>query len=319
MQTQFLSCDWGTSSFRLSLVSAADGAMICSRSTPDGVGVLFRRWKGEGETEDRQVFFLRYLGQQVELLKKACEHRFSPEKIIVSGMASASIGMCELPYAVLPFSLSGENLVSSEIYSPDLCPFPVKLISGVRSADDIMRGEETQMLGLREKIGGESAICILPGTHSKHIAVSGSKITGFHTWMTGEVFQLLATQSILAASVNGEAPGWDETAFREGILLAQNQPLLQTIFSVRTGNLFGKRNLTSGYHYLSGLLIGSEIAGLNINPSQRILLSAPEKMRNAYTIALEMAGYGKSLMILASEENNQLAIEGQRQIFSSVY
>ncbi|MDX2248511.1 MAG: 2-dehydro-3-deoxygalactonokinase [Bacteroidia bacterium] len=318
MEGQFLSCDWGTSSFRLALVDVGLGEAVVSRSTPDGIGVLFRHWKAENEAEDRLTFFLRYLGQQVEVLRQEFGSDFSAEKILISGMASSSIGMRELPYADLPFSLEGENMVAEEIFLPELCPYPVKLISGIKSDDDVMRGEETQMLGLRDRIGDETTLCILPGTHSKHIVVERGKITGFRTCMTGEVFQLLAKQSILAASV-GEEKGWDEAAFREGVIRAKDRPLLQALFSVRTGNLFGKRDHTQGYHYLSGLLIGSEIAGLKINPSYTIILSAPEKMRQAYVLALDLLGYGNRLKTLSSEENDRLSFRGHAQVIRSVY
>lgn len=319
MDKQFLSCDWGTSSFRLLLVNAESGEIIHSLYTQEGVGVLFRHWQDLNTTEDRETFFLHYLGRQVTSFHALTGSGFSPEKIIISGMASASIGMRELPYATLPFSLDGTNAVVDHILREELCPYPIVLISGVKSDDDVMRGEETQMLGLKEKIGMDSAVCVLPGTHSKHIAVEGGKITGFRTWMTGELFQILHKHSILAASVAEEASGWDENAFCEGVHRAQKQPLLQSLFSVRTGSLFGERDPQAGYHYLSGLMIGSEVAGMKIAPAQKIILSAPERLREAYQIALDIAGYQKQTLVLSSEENNHLALQGHLQINRSVY
>ncbi|MEZ4776832.1 MAG: 2-dehydro-3-deoxygalactonokinase [Bacteroidia bacterium] len=319
MDKQFLSCDWGTSSFRLLLVNAESGEIIHSLYTQEGVGVLFRHWQGLNTTEDKETFFLHYLGKQVTSFHALAGSGFSPEKIIISGMASASIGMRELPYATLPFSLDGTNAVIDHIFREELCPYPVVLVSGVKSDDDVMRGEETQMLGLRERVGMDSAVCVLPGTHAKHIFAEAGKITGFRTYMTGEIFQLLQKQSILAASVAEEASGWDKNAFCEGVHRAQKQPLLQSLFSVRTGSLFGERDLRQGYHYLSGLLIGSEVAGMEITPAQKIILSAPERLREAYKTALEVFGYENQTEVLSSEENNHLALHGHLQINRSVY
>jgi 2-dehydro-3-deoxygalactonokinase len=111
--------------------------------------------------------------------------------------------MMELPYGSLPFATDGRGVLTHlEPANADL-PHDVLLISGIRSADDVMRGEETQLIGCIQ--GNANAATegtfIFPGTHSKHIQVKNGEVSGFQTFMTGELFDLLRRHSILKDAV----------------------------------------------------------------------------------------------------------------------
>lgn len=60
-----------------------------------------------------------------------------------------------------------------------------------------MRGEEVQLFGLAKMIDQTNATALFPGTHSKHIKFSNNQLHKFSTYMTGELFSILSTQSIL--------------------------------------------------------------------------------------------------------------------------
>ncbi|MEO6630866.1 MAG: 2-dehydro-3-deoxygalactonokinase, partial [Mucilaginibacter sp.] len=162
----FLSCDWGTSTFRLTLVDTANGEIIAAEYSDQGIADTFARWK---TTESaREAFYLDVLNQHILSLEKKVNLKLDTVPVIISGMASSSIGMMELSYSELPFDLSGSNLTVRHL--PETANFNHKttLISGVRSANDVMRGEETQLIGcvdLTQTVINDETF-VFPGTHS---------------------------------------------------------------------------------------------------------------------------------------------------------
>src|SRR5690606_11395652 len=129
--------------------------------------------------------------------------------LLISGMASSSIGIEELPYADLPFNINGSDAVCAYFEPGHELSHPVFLISGVRAAHDVMRGEETQLVGVCDLLGKTvqnhneaEQVFIFPGTHSKHIYINNARIREFKTYMTGEYFDLLRHKSILSHGVS---------------------------------------------------------------------------------------------------------------------
>ena len=221
--------------------------------------------------------------------------------IVISGMAGSSIGWKELPYARLPFRLDGSDAVVNEI-EPDTF-----LISGVRSEDDVMRGEETELLGL--EIGREEAVAILPGTHSKHCVLRNGAMVSFRTFMSGELHALLGSHGILRQSVG---PGWDEAAFLEGIDASIREPLTSSLFKVRTRSLLHGKSPESNGSFLSGLLIGSELSALP--EGVPLILAAAGSIASPYRLAFRALGLEGRSRILREEESAALAVRGQRKI-----
>jgi 2-dehydro-3-deoxygalactonokinase len=169
-------------------------------------------------------------------------------------------------------------------------PHEVILISGARTSNDVMRGEEIQLIGC-DFLSNEERIYILPGTHSKHITVKNQYVIDFKTYMTGEFFQLLSKQSILSKSVDNDKKWNNDSvrAFEEGVAQSTNDNLLHEAFLVRTKELFGQYSKEMNYHYLSGLLIGTELKSL-ARGTVPLTLVANDLMRTHYSIALKKLG-----------------------------
>lgn len=280
MNTHFLSCDWGTSSFRLRLVAAGSLEVLAAISEPEGISVVYRQWQ-QNPQADRLAFYGNVLAKAVATLSSRCQTDLSLLPLVLSGMASASIGMLELPYTPLPFAIDGSDMQVEIMPAAGTCTNPVLLVSGVCTHNDVMRGEETLLAGALSICPVESGWIVFPGTHCKHVWVAGDKATRLHTFMTGELFQLLATQSILANSVAAGAP-LDETAFDAGVVAGSSQPLLQAAFSVRTNQLFTRYTPTANYWYLSGLVIGSELQSLLADKQQTLTIVASEAAAATY-------------------------------------
>ena len=325
MNNYIVSCDWGTSEFRLRLINITEDIVVGEIISSEGVLNIHNRWTAGSQKITLKKFYLELLLKQIELLLENNSTDFKDVPIIISGMASSSIGIEEQPYANIPFALDGKNAVLKFMEKNADFPYDLLLISGVREIADVMRGEETQMIGIAQMVElmklTEDAICIFPGTHSKHIKISNGNIVSFKTYITGELFQLLSTKSVLKGSVSNEHNDkvMDEKnlkSFYKGIEQSGNNGnLLNKLFSVRINDLFGLLSHQENFFYLSGLLIGSEIRSLEMeNPSQIILCSG-NSMFLLYQLAIEKLNFGHPAIFIQPEMMDKAAFVGQHQIF----
>lgn len=182
--------------------------------------------------------------------------------ILASGMVGARNGWIEAPYLPLPLdaaALAGALTphVSRQGRRIWIVPGAARAPQG--AAPDVMRGEETEIVGRLAAEGARDGFFILPGTHSKWARVEGGRLVDFRTCMTGEVFALLMERSILGRLARPGPP--DPAAFARG-LEAADAPgaLLSRIFSARSLALFERLAPEAVADYLSGLLIGDETA-----------------------------------------------------------
>ena len=240
-------------------------------------------------------------------------------------MASSSIGIADLPYAPLPFMLDGSQAKTIELPATTEFPYTMVLISGVHGDNEVMRGEETQLVGIWSLLANTGnrpveAIVILPGTHSKHIYVKNEQLVQFSTFMTGELYQLLATYSILKDSVKvnetTELSLVNEIAFRKGVQQSGKTALLSTLFTVRTNQLFKRWTETENSFYLSGLLVGAELHSLRDSSSCPLVLCGGKSLHKLYAIALEELGLMRRSFVVPAELVEQAAMAGQRIIFN---
>ncbi|MEO6291161.1 MAG: 2-dehydro-3-deoxygalactonokinase, partial [Burkholderiaceae bacterium] len=254
----FIAVDWGTSSFRAALVSP-QGAVLDELATPRGI---------LGFKPDE---FVPYLSSTCARLTAAGGALF-----LLSGMIGSKNGLLEVPYCPCPATASA---VAAALGWVDTSGTDLKIaiVPGVRNGfDDVMRGEETQVFGAAAVLGVQDAILVLPGTHSKWVQLAGGAITKFNTFMTGEFYALLAQHSILAKSLpeaTGTPAVLDTAAFLQGIDRAQTshatshaagQGLLGNAFSTRVKSLFNELQPAQAASYLSGLVIGDELAAMRL-------------------------------------------------------
>jgi 2-dehydro-3-deoxygalactonokinase len=325
MRKYLLSCDWGTSSFRLKLVNTQSRSVEGEIVSSNGVGDTFSVWRDRGvQLMPRKEFFKQQLKDQIALLAGKLGTDLGDIPVVLSGMASSSIGMHELPYAQLPFSLRGDNILTYHIEPQEVFHHEIILVSGVQSDHDVMRGEETQLIGLQELImlpdDGE-AIFVLPGTHSKHMYVSNGRLTNFKTFMTGEVFSVMAKHSILKDSVqlnpeNGHI-GQALDSFRAGVSESGSGYMLNSLFKVRTNQLFDLLDKAENTMYLSGLLIGSEVRYLVGETEKQLVLCSGNALFDLYRIAMDDLGLTERTMTVSTEMVEGAATAAHIRIFEN--
>jgi 2-dehydro-3-deoxygalactonokinase len=317
-----LGCDWGTSAFRLRLYDVERGEVFREIHSQDGVAATYKAWEEASKREpvDQERFFRRKLGEYATELSGKAGISIEGITILISGMASSSIGMRMLPYATIPFSLDGKDAVMEKIPGDKDLQNDVILVSGVRSPNDVMRGEETQLLGLMallEKTNDrpERAVILFPGTHSKHVHIAERAMVSFETFMTGEIFSLLGKHSILRDSVSITSlptmSASDNAAFRKGIRDSIKRNFLNAIFSVRTNQLFNELDKRENASYLSGLLIGSELQSLQKQDDTRIFLCSSNDLHEYYLNGLDEMGLLQRSTLLSGEMTDLATIAGQ--------
>ena len=322
-QKYLLGCDWGTSSFRLRLFDIQGQVIKTEISTREGIAATYRAWQEASQQTDSlscELYFRKELKRQIDLMSKKISTDLSRVLIILSGMASSSIGMKNLAYSNVPFALDGSSAEILKINADDLLPHDILLVSGVKTDHDVLRGEETQLLGLiallkNSKQYNEEAILVFPGTHSKHIYIRDEAMVNFKTYMTGEIYSLLGTHSILRDSVDITQllmkSNEEKKVFREGVRASLDACILHQLFSVRTNNLFELLDLRQNAFYLSGLLIGSELKCLSNQKNLLVYLCSSSNLHDFYEVALDELGMMERSIILPMEMMDRATITGQ--------
>ena len=278
MTPQLIGLDWGTTSCRAYLIGA-DGAVL-ERQT-DGPGILKVENSAFGVALDAMI------GRWDTKLP-----------VILSGMIGSRQGWVEAPYANCPAAT--ENIVTA-LASIRHAGRTIALVPGLSCENggmpDVMRGEETQILGALEMAKQEGGVFLLPGTHSKWAGVTQGWITSFRTFMTGEVFGALKEHTILGRLMREGAPDADGFArgVREGAALGSAGALLNRVFATRTSGLMDKLADTALSDYLSGLLIGAEVAEATRKTQSAVTIIASPALAQRYTEALRLLGHDSAL------------------------
>ncbi|KQW00232.1 2-dehydro-3-deoxygalactonokinase [Rhizobacter sp. Root1221] len=232
--------DWGTTNRRAWLL-APDGT--CAAEISDDQGVIAARGRFEAS-----------LGELLARLPG-----LAPDTpVVMSGMVGSAMGWREVPYvdAGGPLEALGHQLVTVD--APSLGRH-CAIVPGCRwrSQDrvDVMRGEETQLLGA-VALGVRDGWFVLPGTHSKWAEVRDGRLVSFQTFMTGELYALLSTQGTLAAA--SRDPIASPAAFEAGVAAARDTALSNALFSTRARVVGGDMPAAHAASFLSGVLMGAE-------------------------------------------------------------
>jgi 2-dehydro-3-deoxygalactonokinase len=240
MSRPFIGLDWGTTSFRAYLVDKG-GEVTDQVSAPEGILAV----KGGA--------FEQALESRIAKWDKALP-------IVASGMITSRQGWVELPYVDCP---AGPADLAKALQAKTLASGrTVHFLTGLHLASptlghDVMRSEETQVFGAMDT--GASHF-VTPGTHSKWIDVEGSKIINFATYVTGETFAVMKAHSILGRLMANDVD--DQASFLKGVDIAFSDPagLLHNLFSTRSLGLYNAIAPEHLSSYLSGLIIGAEVA-----------------------------------------------------------
>jgi 2-dehydro-3-deoxygalactonokinase len=272
-----LCVDWGTSSFRAYLVG--------------------RRGNILGRIESARGILSVAAGEHEAVLAASVGEwiaKHPPLPILMSGMIGARQGWVEAPYAPCPAGL--QDIASAIVAVETQGLGSIGLVPGVcvldrHGAPDVMRGEETQILGALAAMKKTDGVFVLPGTHSKWARVEAGRLISFATYMTGEVFAALKDHTILGRSM--EFGVEDHDSFRDGVRAAgrleRPGDVLHAIFMTRTLGLFDRLKPAQAPDYLSGLLIGTELVSGAKGAESAVVIGSPA-LTARYCAAAEILG-----------------------------
>lgn len=214
-----------------------------------------------------------------------------PLPVIACGMVGARTGWAEAQYRMVPCPpLDPTQATRPPVQDKRL---DVHILPGLAQDDppEVLRGEETQIAGFLANDPDFNGTLCLPGTHCKWVAISDGQVRGFHTFMTGELYALLAQQSVLRLTIGDAQP--DPAAFQNALAQALDRPeaVPQHLFPLRAAALLHGLDAAQGAGRLSGLLIGAEIAAARGMWQERrvAVIGAPE-LASLYVRGLTMAG-----------------------------
>ncbi|WP_292069062.1 2-dehydro-3-deoxygalactonokinase [Brevundimonas sp. UBA7534] len=266
--TELIGVDWGTSNLRIMRLGA-DGAVLDRRVDPRGAGRLAS-------------------DEFVGVLQQAAGDWLALAPVLIAGMAGSRQGWVEAPYAFCP---AGAEDLAARLARPDAAR-DIRIVPGValtpRGLGDVMRGEETQALGLFG--AGDSGLMVAPGSHSKWVRVENGAINGLRTHLTGELFAAVRQATLIGRDM-GE-PGADDTAFDEGVQRALSDPALTAhLFTVRVRRLADELSQGAAADFLSGLLIGAELAAEGAHRDQTVQVVGEAALAQRYVRALALAGF----------------------------
>jgi len=278
-QRPLVAIDWGTSSLRGARLDAA-GQALEHRSFARGILSVAPGGFADVLTE--------CFGDWLQ----------APDALgLLSGMVGSRQGWQEAAYCPCPAGL--DELAQHLLW---LQPGRLAIVPGLSvqqhdglpfAQHDVMRGEEVQIFGALSLAGVQDATVVLPGTHSKWAQVAQGRITGFRSFMTGEVFALLSQHSLLSRTLVADAP-WHEAVFVQAVLLAQRTPsVLSSIFSTRTLALFDTVPAAQHASHLSGLLIGEELRAMHLatpHDQAPLLQVGNAALCRRYALALQALG-----------------------------
>lgn len=231
--------DWGTTHRR---AYALDKLGRCVAEHADGEGALVCKGR-----------FAESLAQLLGTLQA------KPRAVILSGMVGSALGWQVVPYVDGSAPLDKLAGHAKQVAEPDVRIIPGYCVRNAAGQPDVMRGEETQLLGAH-CLGHSNGWFVLPGTHSKWVELRQGAVVQLRTYMTGELFDLLGSHGTLAAAAGSAPAEWDAATFAQGVQVAQGGGALSNhLFGCRARVVSGDMTASDSRSYLSGLLIGCEL------------------------------------------------------------
>jgi 2-dehydro-3-deoxygalactonokinase len=268
--------DWGTSRLRLSLfqgdakLAETDGPGIgaLTASPADTLLHALAPWRGEHD----------------------------PRRVILCGMAGSRSGVIEAPYADCPAGVADWAGQAADLSLDGLSVSvaPGLAATAANGAPDVMRGEEAQIFGalaLRPDLAQGEHWFILPGTHSKWACVRDGSVLGFQTFLTGELFALLTERSsLLMGADRTQRPDDEAKGFEAGLARAREGQPIGALFEARSAQLRAGRSGAWARGYLSGLLVGAEVAeAVRASQAKAVTVIGAASLAERYRPALSAA------------------------------
>lgn len=278
---RYLTVDGGTTNTRVYLV--------CDRKVCDCIKINIGAQKSiSGNAELKKA--LR--DAIAEILSRNSLITSDIECIPTSGMITSEFGLYNLPHITVPAGINELKNAAKRVKIPEICDIPFMFIAGVKQVSDdladtdMMRGEETELIGLCET-PLENTVYILPGSHSKLIKTDGQgRITSFKTMLTGEMLAALSQNTILKDAVDLSIDTLNSDYLVKGFEYAVKHGINEALFKVRVlKNLFGV-DPVGVYSFYLGAVLSDEIRAVGEMKPERVVIGGKIQLRTATAILI---------------------------------
>ena len=272
MPRTFIAVDWGTTNRRVFLI---DGGQVTA-SERDPLGVLAMA----GRSYESEVSGLRA--------------RFGDWPVIMAGMVGSTIGWREVPYVALPANV--DTLAAGLVAVDEKTAIVPGLALRANGRCDVMRGEEVQLLGaVGAGLAPPDSLLCQPGTHCKWALMQRGEVVDFTTAMTGELFSMLRSNSVLSSFIGGSVSSGP--AFQAGVARGAEGELATALFGIRAAHVLGELAEADAPSFASGVLIGSDVAPrLASHPGTPVHVLAGAELGSLYRAAIGALG-GDALLV----------------------
>ncbi len=295
----WIAVDWGTSRMRVWQVTESNANLI----TDSGPGM------NHLNPDQFESTLLKAIEPVLLEQSQINDQNDVRTMVLACGMVGAKQGWQEAPYRSTPcMPVSAGDLMQVNTVDKRIAVFIIPGLCQHKPAD-VMRGEETLIAGLIHQRPAYTGNVCLPGTHCKWVSLVDGRVTEFATTLTGELFQLLAEQSILRNDIDTRA--WDNDAFNSAVKFIAANPvqLSRALFSVRAQSLLQANPPAKNTARLSGLLIGSDIASVSSSiEGQETLIIGQSALANRYQQALALLNYKSECLSM-----DTLLLDGLKQ------
>lgn len=315
--------DCGTTNLRAALVDSS-GQILAQSARPGGV----RHTAIDGHNGKLKAMLRDCLE---EVLDKAGSSAGDVGDCIAYGMITSNMGLLEIPHLPAPASVQDLHRGMKTVRFPEIAPYPISFIPGVRNfsgavtlenyaAMDMMRGEETQTVGLMEllKPEGES-VFILPGSHNKFVRVDGEgRILGCMTSISGELLDAITHHTILADAVGGAfaaAGDYDAEMARRGALECRRRGLGRGAFAGRILGQLGGEDSVRLRSFLLGAVLAQDVLALEtfLPEGAETYIAGKPPLQQAMADVLEVFGITRTHPVPA-EICAQMGVRGALRI-----
>ena len=313
--------DAGTTRLRITLLDES-GKVIGKLSSDDGV-------KHTAEDGDNHRLLAALKEGYVRLITAAGIRDTDTLSCIAYGMITSNTGLYELPHLTLPASEKELRAGIRQVEYPDLLPCPVSFIPGLRTETgidgiypDMMRGEETEIIGLHTLLKPDSdRLYVLPGSHNKLIHVTrDGYITSLKTTVSGELLEALTKHSILADSVERAfltPEEYDAEEMLKGAASSAREGFTHAAFTVRTRRVLEQGTLKNAKNFLLGTVLAGDLAALRaFSPDKdrfRVVIAGRSVMVSALNDLFSSDGY--RVDSVPEEVSAEMGIRGALRIF----
>lgn len=294
---QYITLDLGTTKSKISLVR--DGRVIDSLKI-----------SSSGESSD---FTSALRAKIAEILEKNKLSEKDIISILATGtMASAEMGIYPLEHAVCPIGKDGIKKSAAAVSLPEISGIPFFITRGVKvlepdeRAKDMMRGEESEIYGLRGDDSGE-ALYLLMGSHTKLVRVSGrGQITDIATMLTGELASALVSSTILRHSVSFEESELDGEYLSLGYKYATENSIGEALFRVRVLRSNHRVGASEAYSFFIGALLSGEVGYVIRSGAPRVIISGNKHLKDA--VAMLLSEHTDTDVMFISDEESESAV-----------